>query len=85
VQIRKGASKEVPSFEEALEFLAAEGPPRREPPPQRILLGSPKKVAMGLRDVAAEYAAEEVMVVTITHDHRARMRSYELIAEAFDK
>jgi luciferase family oxidoreductase group 1 len=82
VQIRKGASTEVPSVEEALEFLASEGPPRREPP-QRILLGSPKKVAMGLRDVAAEYAAEEVMVVTITHDHRARMRSYELIAEAF--
>lgn len=84
IQIRKGASKEVPSVEEALEFLAAAGPSRREPP-KRILLGSPKKVAMGLRDVAAEYGADEVMVVTITHDHRARMRSYELIAEAFDK
>lgn len=84
IQIRKGASKEVPSVGEALEFLAAEGPPRREPP-KRILLGSPKKVAMGLRDVAAEYGADEVMVVTITHDHQARMRSCELIAEAFDK
>ena len=27
--------------------------------------------------------AEEVIVVTITHDHGARRRSYELIAEAF--
>jgi hypothetical protein len=33
--------------------------------------------------VAVEYGAEEVIVVTITHDHQARRRSYELIAEAF--
>jgi luciferase family oxidoreductase group 1 len=83
VQIRRGASNEVPSVEEALEFLAAEEPPKRREPPRRLLVGSPKKVVMGLRDVAAEYGADEVMVVTITHDHQARMRSYELIAEAF--
>jgi fructose-1-phosphate kinase PfkB-like protein len=33
--------------------------------------------------VAREYGAEEVMVVTITHAHAARMHSYELIAQAF--
>jgi hypothetical protein len=33
--------------------------------------------------VAAEYGADEVVVLTITHDHDARKRSYELIAEAF--
>ena len=33
--------------------------------------------------VAAEYGAEEVMIVTITHDHEARRRSYELIAQAW--
>jgi hypothetical protein len=27
---------------------------------------------------------DEVMVVTVVHDHRARMRSYELLAEAFN-
>ena len=37
----------------------------------------------GIEAVAADYAAEEVIVVTITHDHGARRRSYELIAEAF--
>jgi hypothetical protein len=30
-----------------------------------------------------EYGAEEVMIVTITHSHEARKRSYELVAEAF--
>ncbi len=37
----------------------------------------------GLVELAREYGAEEVLVVTITHDHDARRRSYELIAEAF--
>jgi len=40
-------------------------------------------VKAGLEQVLAEYQAEEVMVVTITYDHEARMRSYELVAEAF--
>jgi hypothetical protein len=30
-----------------------------------------------------EYGAQEAVVVTITHSHAARRRSYELIAEAF--
>jgi hypothetical protein len=39
-------------------------------------------VREGLERVAEEYGAEEVIVVTITYDHGARRRSYELIAEA---
>ena len=30
-----------------------------------------------------EYGADEVMVVTITYDHAARVRSYELLADVF--
>mgnify|MGYP003336061361 CR=1 FL=1 len=37
-----------------------------------------------LEALAAEYGADEVMVVTITYEHVARRRSYELLAEAFD-
>ena len=37
----------------------------------------------GLEQVADEYGADEVLVVTITHDHEARKRSYELLAGAF--
>jgi alkanesulfonate monooxygenase SsuD/methylene tetrahydromethanopterin reductase-like flavin-dependent oxidoreductase (luciferase family) len=46
------------------------------------VLGSPATVKRGLEEVAKAYNAVEVMVVTITHDHAARRRSYELIAEA---
>ncbi len=38
----------------------------------------------GIEAVAGEYGAEEVIVVTITYDHAARRRSYELIANAFE-
>jgi alkanesulfonate monooxygenase SsuD/methylene tetrahydromethanopterin reductase-like flavin-dependent oxidoreductase (luciferase family) len=49
-----------------------------------MVIGAPDTVAAGLREVAAAYGADELIVVTITHDHGARRRSYDLIAEAFD-
>ena len=46
-------------------------------------MGSPVTVRSGIEEVAAEYGAEEVVILTITFDHAARRRSYELIAEQF--
>ena len=37
----------------------------------------------GLEELAQQYGADELMVVTITYDHAARRRSYELLADAF--
>ncbi|MDQ6804721.1 MAG: LLM class flavin-dependent oxidoreductase [Actinomycetota bacterium] len=74
----------VPPVEKALRFLASQGSAaagsreRR----RRAIIGDPEQVTAGLEAVAAEYGADELMVVTITHDHEARRRSYELIAEA---
>jgi alkanesulfonate monooxygenase SsuD/methylene tetrahydromethanopterin reductase-like flavin-dependent oxidoreductase (luciferase family) len=52
-------------------------------PGRRGIIGSPDTVRAGLEQLVAEYGAEEAVVVTITHDHGARRRSYELLAEAF--
>jgi luciferase family oxidoreductase group 1 len=82
--LRRGQLIAVPPPERAVEFLARE--PRR---PQdasrsrRVVIGTPEKVRAGIEEVATEYGAEEVIVVTITYDHAARRRSYELIADAF--
>ena len=74
----------VPPVEEAVRFLAEE---RARPTffsrPRRRIVGSPATVRAGIEAAARDYAADEMMVVTITYDHAARRRSYELIAEEF--
>jgi alkanesulfonate monooxygenase SsuD/methylene tetrahydromethanopterin reductase-like flavin-dependent oxidoreductase (luciferase family) len=83
--LRRGRLIPVPSHEKALRFLESEGQALDAMPPgRRTVVGSPQTVAAGLRTVAEEYAADELVVVSITYDHEARRRSYELIAEAFD-
>src|SRR3954463_6080072 len=79
--LRSGQPIPVPPVEKALRYLET-----REPPSgRRAVLGSPETVKRGLEDIAKSYDAGEVMVVTITHDHAARRRSYELIAEAMNE
>ncbi|MEI9985431.1 MAG: hypothetical protein WDN69_20915 [Aliidongia sp.] len=58
-------------------------PPNGQIRARRTIVGAPATVRAGIEALAAEYQAEEVMIVTITHDHAARRRSYELIAQAF--
>ena len=53
-------------------------------PGRRAVVGSPATVKTGLAEIASRYGAQEVIVVTITHSHEARRRSYELIAEALE-
>ncbi len=81
--LRRGELIPVPPPEKALEFLAQHGRPTTgELPGRRGIIGSAATVAAGIDQLAAEYGADEVIIVTITHDHAARRRSYELLAEA---
>jgi luciferase family oxidoreductase group 1 len=77
--LRQNRPIPVPPPEKALRYL------EQNPAPggRRRIVGSPETVKAGIEAVAAEYQAEEVIIVTITYDHGARRRSYELIAEAF--
>jgi alkanesulfonate monooxygenase SsuD/methylene tetrahydromethanopterin reductase-like flavin-dependent oxidoreductase (luciferase family) len=74
----------VPSVETALQLLA-ERPDALQVFTQRrrAIIGTPAAVRDEIEQVALEYGAQEVLVVTITHDHQARKRSYELLAQAF--
>jgi luciferase family oxidoreductase group 1 len=84
VKLRSGNSIPVPPVDKALRFLAEQlGSPDAIPPGRRYVLGSPERVREDIIAAARDYGAEEVMIVTITHDHAARRRSYELIADAF--
>ena len=78
--LRQGQLVEVPPVERALAFFEARGDRNAMPAGRRAIIGSPATVRAGIEAVAEEYRADEVMIVTITFDHAARKRSYELIA-----
>jgi len=84
--IRRGEPRLVPTPEEALKELDNISDP--EPPMTsefpRYHVGAPDELRDKLIDMASQLHVEELMIVTIVHDHRARMRSYELLAKAFE-
>jgi luciferase family oxidoreductase group 1 len=84
--LREGTLVPVPRVETALRFFEERGRDfKAQPPGRRAIVGAPETVRDQIEAVAAEYGADEMMIVTITHDHAARVRSYELIAAAFDR
>jgi luciferase family oxidoreductase group 1 len=81
--IMRGQDRGIPSPEQALETLE----PGWSPPPMgtdgaRMIAGDPAQVRAELLRVAARYGVDEVMAVTVTHSFDARVRSYQLLAEA---
>jgi luciferase family oxidoreductase group 1 len=76
--LRLGRPVAIPPVEQAVEFLEEHKPVSR-----RLIAGAPATVRAGLDAVADEYGADELLVVTITYDHAARRRSYELIAQLY--
>ncbi len=80
--LRRGQLIPVPAPDKARAFLEREGQRGGGPPGRRAIIGTPEKVRAGIETLAEAYGAEEVIVVTITYEHAARRRSYELLAEA---
>jgi luciferase family oxidoreductase group 1 len=50
---------------------------------RRSIVGTARTVRDGLMRLAERHGAEELVVVTITYDYASRLKSYELLAEAF--
>ena len=71
----------VPPVAEALAWLDAN--PHANRRSRRTVLGTPAQVRAGLDEVAADYGADELMLVNILPDHDARRRSYELLAAEY--
>jgi luciferase family oxidoreductase group 1 len=85
-RIRQGLTGPIPTIEEAIREL---GPPVPRPNSDdsewpRYFAGAPEQVRDQLAKMATALQLEEIMVVTIVHDHQARRRSYELLGEAFN-
>jgi luciferase family oxidoreductase group 1 len=83
IRMREGDLATIPPVDEALAFFEERGLPfDAMPKGRRAIVGSPKTVRAAIEEVMAEYDADEFMAVTITYDHDARRRSYELLAAA---
>jgi alkanesulfonate monooxygenase SsuD/methylene tetrahydromethanopterin reductase-like flavin-dependent oxidoreductase (luciferase family) len=50
---------------------------------QCSFVGSPSVVRSGLRKFVEETGVDELIVASAIYDHDARLRSYELLKEAF--
>jgi luciferase family oxidoreductase group 1 len=89
-RIRQGDLRPVASPEDAIPELATIPdavfaqwfPDGTEWP--RYVVGTPETVRRKLTAMAEALGLDEIMVVTIVHDHAARVRSYDLLAEAFE-
>ena len=78
----RGQFGPLPTVTRALAFLAGEAGVDTFAG-RRVVVGSPDTVRPALEQIVADYGADELMIHTLMHNHAARRRSYELIAEAF--
>ncbi|MBN9617360.1 MAG: luciferase [Acidobacteriales bacterium 59-55] len=84
-RIRQGDRSPVASPEDALRELHSFGIQSPEPGEwPRYFVGTPSKVKADLEAMAAALGIDEIVVNTIVWDHATRLRSYQLLAEAFD-
>jgi luciferase family oxidoreductase group 1 len=85
LRLRSGRPGRYPSVEEAEAYPYT---PRErmmvEYNRRRTIAGTPEQVRVRLLALAADYGVDELIIVTITHDPKARLRSYELLAQAFE-
>jgi luciferase family oxidoreductase group 1 len=84
IRMRSGRPSPLPTPEEALAYPYNEAEADHIRRYRRAqVVGDPAAVRDEIADLAARTGADEVMVMTMVHDHGERLRSYELIADAF--
>ncbi len=84
LQLTKGELGPYPTPEEAEAYPYTDRERRiAESASLTGITGTPEKVKQSIEELAERCCVDEVMVVTITHDFEARVRSYELLAGAF--
>ena len=84
LQMDYGLNTPIPTREEAqARSYSAEEKARMQSHRARSVIGTPDKVCARLREIQAQFAADELMVITVTGDYESRLRSYELLAAAW--
>ncbi|MET0546959.1 MAG: LLM class flavin-dependent oxidoreductase [Caulobacterales bacterium] len=84
-RLTRGNLSPIPSPETALAEIKSGLSPVAETPTEfpRFVHGTPDKVKAQLEEIAESLKVDEVIAITIVHDHKARRRSYQKLAEVF--
>ncbi|MFS1299611.1 LLM class flavin-dependent oxidoreductase [Streptosporangium longisporum] len=85
LRLRRGAPQPVPTPEEAENHPYS--PIERDfldDYLSKVVLGDAGEVRHGLEDLRKRTEADELMITTMVHDPADRIRSYELVAQAYD-
>jgi luciferase family oxidoreductase group 1 len=84
LRIEQGKRGKFPSVAEAKAYpYEAFEQMRIQENRSRFFVGGPERIRSQISDLAAKAGVQEIMVLSMIHDHGARRRSYELIAKAF--
>lgn len=83
MRLYRGIHGPIPSLEEAQRYAWTPLERHEIATTRRMAVGSPQTVRRRLERLAEQYDADEAMVVTIAPDYASRLRSYELLAQAF--
>lgn len=78
---QQGLSGPIPTLEDVANIDP--NPLSVRPGRKPMIVGDPQTCREQLRELATSYGAEELIVVSIVWDHEARVRSYQLIMDAF--
>ena len=84
LRLERGDLGPYPSIEEAEAQVYSDAERGRiEGNRARTIAGTPENVKSRLDEIAEAYGVEEMIILTITHEFQPRLRSYELLADAF--
>lgn len=85
IRLLRGSPGPFPSVEEALNYddYSAEELQAIADSRRKRVVGTPEQVTAHLKELVDKFQLDELMLITITHDIKARQRSYELVAEAW--
>jgi luciferase family oxidoreductase group 1 len=83
MRLIRGHAGPVPSVEEAQAYPWTPLERHEASRTRQALAGTPETVRAGIEKLVESHGADEAMIVTIVPDQASRLRSYELLADAF--
>ncbi len=83
MRLLRGRPGPIPSLDEARNYRFTPLERHEIATSRRVIAGSPQTVRARIEALAEAHGVDEAMIVTIVPDAASRLRSYELLADAF--